>query len=328
MIAPVSPLFSIIICTYRRYALAAQALESVLAQDIGADTFDVWVMDNSPAGPEKEAFAQRYANEPRLHVVALDAPGLAAARNQGIALSSGRYVVFLDDDARASDGWLAGYRDFFLTAREGKIGAAGGRILPRFEVAPPPWLDEGMLLYYSILDLPVQTAQEMPSNLTPVGANMAFDRRVLEEGGSFDVDLGRKGDHQALLLSGEESRLLDKIRAQGWKLYYVPQACVSHFIPAERLRPEWLRRRMAWQAVTDQLMKPMPAEQIAPMLSNVLSYSEALPAPLGRFMGLFLNTDDKEVFHRQLLAVYFTTKLLIAAGGSPSDVSFPQNEKA
>src|SRR5690606_21153433 len=63
----------------------------------------------------------------------------------------------------------------------------------------------------------------------------------------FPENLGRKG---TALYSGEESWLFDRLRKRGSALLYVPGMRVRHFIPAERLTPEWIRRRYYYQGVS------------------------------------------------------------------------------
>ena len=49
---------------------------------------------------------------------------------------------------------------------------------------------------------------------------------------------------------------------------YAPGARVDHLIPAARSTPEWLIRRVAWQAVSDAISKPDRARQQARRLAR------------------------------------------------------------
>lgn len=86
-----SPLFSIIVPTYGRPRLLAEAIQSIGAQTIG--DFECIVVDDASPHPVD------VHRDPRVRVVRRAVNGgPAAARNTGLALARGRYVAFLDDD--------------------------------------------------------------------------------------------------------------------------------------------------------------------------------------------------------------------------------------
>jgi glycosyltransferase involved in cell wall biosynthesis len=91
------PLFSVIVPTYDRGPLLAEAVSSVLAQTVR--DFEVLVVDDaSPRPPDVPA-------DPRVRVIRrAENGGPAAARNTGLDAARGRYVAFLDDD----DVWRPG----------------------------------------------------------------------------------------------------------------------------------------------------------------------------------------------------------------------------
>lgn len=85
------PLFSIIVPTYDRRRLLAEALDSVARQTVM--DFECIVVDDASPDPAETP------NDPRFRVLRLpDNSGAAAARNAGLATATGRYVTFLDDD--------------------------------------------------------------------------------------------------------------------------------------------------------------------------------------------------------------------------------------
>jgi glycosyl transferase family 2 len=101
-VAAAPPLISVILNTYNRAALLPRAVESVLAQT--HDDFELVVADDGSTDRTPgvvAAFGDR-----RVRHVRQDNAGLSAARNVGVASSSGRYVAFLDDDDEVLPGWL------------------------------------------------------------------------------------------------------------------------------------------------------------------------------------------------------------------------------
>jgi succinoglycan biosynthesis protein ExoM len=100
---------TVIIPTFRRPGPLDRALRSVLAQDLDAP-FEVLVVDNDPAGSARRqveeiqtSVALRYVHAPE--------PGVANARNVGLAASTAPFIAFLDDDEAAPPGWLAALLD-------------------------------------------------------------------------------------------------------------------------------------------------------------------------------------------------------------------------
>ena len=96
---------SAVICTYNRYDLLSEAIESLLKQDVPADLFEIIVVDNSPDQAGATRFGERYSGRSNLTYLVEPKPGLSNARNKGTAAALGRIVAFIDDDARASPSW-------------------------------------------------------------------------------------------------------------------------------------------------------------------------------------------------------------------------------
>src|SRR5207237_8292281 len=96
---------SVVICTYNRYDLLPEAIESLIQQDIPAGSLEIIVVDNSPDQAGAARFAQRYAGLSNLTYLVEPRPGLSNARNIGTAAALGRIVHFIDAVARASPSW-------------------------------------------------------------------------------------------------------------------------------------------------------------------------------------------------------------------------------
>ncbi|WP_405012978.1 glycosyltransferase family 2 protein [Kitasatospora sp. NBC_01539] len=104
------PRFSVIVPVYQVEEYLAECLDSVLAQSC-ADFELIAVDDRSPDGCAAilDAVAER---DPRVRVLHLvDNVGLGRARNAGLAVATGDYVIFLDSDDTLTPGMLQAVED-------------------------------------------------------------------------------------------------------------------------------------------------------------------------------------------------------------------------
>ena len=259
---------SAVICTYNRYDLLPEAIESLVKQNVPAGLFEIIVVDNSPDQAGAARFGQRYAGLSNLTYLVEPKPGLSNARNKGTAAAIGRIVAFIDDDARACPSWakeLLHAHSVF----DGRAGIVGGPIVPRWADEKPAWMDKPLLGYLSVVDLGHEL-RELSATEWLAGCNISFDRASLIAAGGFSTRLGRVGSGSTLL-SNEDMEASERVRAMGKLAIYAPKAVVEHVILPERLTQSWFRRRAAWQAVSDLLSEPERAPILSAMAARCLS---------------------------------------------------------
>jgi len=100
---------TVMIPTQRRPHGLAVAVRSVCAQE-GVDFagLELVVVDNDQAPSAQGTVAELAGQAPfPVHYVHEPRPGVAHARNAGMAKASGELIAFLDDDEEAPAGWLA-----------------------------------------------------------------------------------------------------------------------------------------------------------------------------------------------------------------------------
>ncbi len=87
------PFFSVVIPTYNRFSLLAEAVESVFQQEY--QDYELIVVDD---GSTDKTPAFLGVHRDRLFTISQNNMGASAARNAGVLASKGEYVVFLDSD--------------------------------------------------------------------------------------------------------------------------------------------------------------------------------------------------------------------------------------
>lgn len=90
------PKFSIIIPLYNKEAYVRKALESVVAQTYR--DFELIIVDDGSTDNSMEVVRGLKIEDRRLKILTQGNSGVAVARNNGVAVSKGEYVCFLDAD--------------------------------------------------------------------------------------------------------------------------------------------------------------------------------------------------------------------------------------
>ncbi len=242
---------TVIITTYDRYDLVPGAINSVLQQDMDSARFEIVVVDNCPDPEKHDQLKSTFKTSRNVRIIKEMRKGLSSARNAGIAASKAPVICFIDDDALADKNWLSEVLRAFERFGD-KVGVVGGAIAPKWTGPVPDWLDNDHLGHLSIIAWGGQLRIARPEEWF-AGCNIAFDRKSLLDAGGFNLSLGRFGD-DTILLSNDESDVINRIEKAGKIKVYAPDACVEHIIDPSRLTVEWFRKRLAWQAVSDYLM--------------------------------------------------------------------------
>ena len=230
---------SVIIPTHNRGQSLARTIQSALLLDYPRDQFEIIVVDNASTDHTEALVRDVQARNagPELQYVAEPNLGLHHARHAGFRRSKGELLLFTDDDATFSAGWLHAYAAAF--ADQPDMEAAGGPVRPAWDKPPPRWLvefidDQPSFPYLSLME-PHQEFR-MGADCYFFGVNMAVRRRVFEWTG-FHPEL--VGAHT--IGDGESGLLTDIVHKMDWKIGYVPGALVYHHIPPRRMTLGYIR---------------------------------------------------------------------------------------
>ena len=224
----VRPTVSVVIAAYstERWEYLRDAVDSVLRQTRPALELVV-VIDHNP---ELLARARREFRSATV-LPNSGANGASAARNTGVAACRGDVLAFLDDDARASAGWLEALTRHFTSAN---VVGVGGRVDPLWAGTRPRWFPPEF-------DWTIGASYRgMPAAVGPVrnvwSNNMAIRRSAFEAAGGFREDFGKVGARSR----PEDTDLC--LRARGVWLYE-PAGQGGHRVPPERARLGYFLRR-------------------------------------------------------------------------------------
>lgn len=241
----VAPLISAIICTHNREEYLGAAIDSLLAQSL--DNYEIIVVDNASTDGTAAVVKAR-SHHPKVHYVYESTLGLSVARNRGAKEAKGEILAYLDDDAEASEGWLAELLAVF--EQNERIAIAGGKVTLIWppNTHPPRWLSADLSSGLGAYDLGDKITYIQQPSLTPRGLNYAVRQSFLQSIGGFDPNLGRVGTN---LLSNEEQQLTCLALEGNWQVAYVPAALAAHNVAPARMKPGWFLSRSWWQGISE-----------------------------------------------------------------------------
>ncbi|WP_217576809.1 glycosyltransferase family 2 protein [Mesorhizobium sp. GbtcB19] len=221
-LAPPSPVqrrpqVSFIVCTRDRLAVLEACIDSIRAACRAHPAFaaELVVVDNGSRDGTTEFLASAAtASDITLTAISEPRPGLAAARNAGLAHARGRVLVFVDDDCRLDRNYLVDLERHYASGEKWLI--RGGRV----EIG-------------DARDLPFTIKRcDKRERLTPtvhpggfvLGCNMTMHRDVAIRVGPFDERFGAGG----ALRSAEDTDYLVRAMLAGIPVEYVPDMTIFH----------------------------------------------------------------------------------------------------
>lgn len=209
---------AVLIPTLRRPESLARALRSLFGQT--AAMREIVVVDNDPQGTAAPVVEGLRAEAPcPLVLVHAPTPGVATARNAGLAATEAPLIAFLDDDEAASPGWLAALLDVqAATGADVVFSPIRGRVpdtvgwtrdyLERFFGREGP-ADSGLI-----------------DRAYGCGASLMVRATALPGPAPFDTRADQAG--------GEDDALFAALAARGGRFAWAAEAEVEEFAPPHR----------------------------------------------------------------------------------------------
>jgi glycosyltransferase involved in cell wall biosynthesis len=259
------PRATVIIPTRNRAPVLRQCLHSLEQQTLGANSFEVIVVDNGSNDDTAEV-ARSFGARMDLTVLCEAEPGLHVGRHAGWRAARSEQLVFVDDDIQAEPGWLAAVVEAF---EDPQVALVGGNNLPAFSHQPPAWLQRwwerpvlrGRALgFLSILDFGEGCFEIDPEFVW--GCNFSVRASVLEAAGGFHPD-GVPREHLRLRGDGE-TYVSTVVRREGWRAWFDGRATVHHLVDARRMTPAYFEERAFAQGISDSYTAIRAAGRVEP----------------------------------------------------------------
>lgn len=233
---------SIAIPTHNRADLVGDTLASVFAIRIpNGYEAECVVIDNASTDSTASIVDSALCNAPfPARRVVESRLGSSFARNRAIDETRGEMILFIDDDAIASEDWA---QELIVEMERRSLDVACGMVIPKWDVAPPQWLKPLLWSKLAIHDQEAMLAapagaEEKLANY--FSANFAIGRSAFDRFGRFREDLGVVGGNP---ISGEDTELFARIMTGGGKIGFARRAVIRHRIGPERMTREYLCRK-------------------------------------------------------------------------------------
>jgi succinoglycan biosynthesis protein ExoM len=219
---------SVCIATFRRLDRLDALLGDLLAQQCRPR--EIVVVDNDAQGSARAVVARHQAAQSACPLIYEIQPekNISLTRNHTVALASGTWLAFIDDDERAPPDWLSGLQAAALAHQaDGVLGP----VLPVLPGDAPAWIRRGR--FYDWARMP--TGTEVPANQLRFGNLMLKAKLLAGMNPVFDPRLGLTG--------GEDGDLLMRLVKNGARMVWNDESVVTEPVEAGRLQLRWILRR-------------------------------------------------------------------------------------
>jgi ADP-heptose:LPS heptosyltransferase/GT2 family glycosyltransferase len=273
--------FSVIILTCNRAALLADCLEALARQSV--PPAEVVVVDNGSTdatsavlarfgcvevvekeqtrgsvefsqpvgGTDSNFLLRRVAGDPTR--------GWAAARNLGIQVANGDWVVFTDDDCLPPLDWLERLQNQMET---GRWDAVGGLAVAPEGMRFPKWWHPDLAWAVGLSPTPDEKpGTRWGAEVYPTTSNWASRREVLlaepfQEIAEAPLDQSSEGRSRLYAGGREDAELWRRLRQRGYRCLLDPASTVTHRVGEDRLGFFRILRRAHQDGIALQRREP------------------------------------------------------------------------
>jgi len=221
---------SVVVPTFQRPDGIKIALKSLLAQNVKDRCVEIIVADNDPAGSAEKTVRGFMKNSPfEIKYVHVPDPGVSNARNGALENVRGRFIIFLDDDMEALDGWIQNLVDTSLKLKAGIVFGPAVARMPNPNDPRNPYMAP---FFSRIADMDHEGL--MTETLGTGGCLLDLTLCNMPNP-PFDTSLNETG--------GEDDLLFDHLHLGGTKVGWSPNAKAWEIVPANRATPDYIWTR-------------------------------------------------------------------------------------
>ena len=237
---------SIIIPSYNRDKMIGITLESFVNQDYPRDRYEIIVADNHSTDDTKTVVLEWQKKSPvTIRYIYEERQGVHYARNLAAKLAKGSILYFTDDDMVAEPDLLSELVKVFDL--DPMVGAATGRVLPRWEVPPPEWVLKYCYNgFLSIFDELGDALSVYGHDFGVYSCHQAIRREAFFQAGGFNPE-STVTDY----IGDGETGLNIKLKKLGYRFGYNGKSIIYHMIPKGRMTQDYLNKRLANQGYAD-----------------------------------------------------------------------------
>jgi glycosyltransferase involved in cell wall biosynthesis len=215
-----APYFSVVIPTYKRLPMLLRVLDALDAQH-ESPAFEVVVIDDGSGDETSSTMSARRPKNYSLTFRSQPNAGPGRARNHGVSLSSGRYILFIGDDTVPEPCFLAEHARIHRDAKDDPLAAClgytgwppGERVTAFMDYIN----DYGLQFGYKL----IHDGETVPFNFFYT-SNISLDRQLLGDE-PFDTTFPAA--------AWEDIELAFRLDALGLKIRYNARAVTRHYHP-------------------------------------------------------------------------------------------------
>jgi glycosyltransferase involved in cell wall biosynthesis len=251
-------ILTIAVCTYNRADLLRGCLDSLAGCE--DKTVEVLIIDNNSIDRTGKVAEEFVKSDPNFNYLTEDKQGLSHARNRAIAEAKGKYIAYLDDDAKAEENWIRNVLE--LIKKNPEVVVFGGMIKPFYLSNKPNWFrDEYEIRTWG------ESMRYLEKGEAFSGSNLILKKEYLNKN-SFNINLGVKSKE---LKMGEETELQWNLQAElgtEGNFLYSPDLCVYHLVPDYKMKLNYYMKRSIASGQSNYEMKKGDFRKNANMAIN------------------------------------------------------------
>jgi len=237
--------YSIVICAYNAQSRIRETLDFLSLLEYDPMLFEVLLVDNNSndntAEYAMDLWSQSNCKAP-FRIFSEPRPGLSYARQKGIAESSGKYVLFCDDDNHLRSNYLKVADQLFEEI--GNKYIIGGAGIPKLDTSEPSEVCK-IYSFGHMLAVGAQSNESMDVTASKgwlYGAGLIVPRAAFQElsaAGFKSMLTDRKGSS---LATGGDVEICYALTLLGWRLFSSLDLIFYHEIAHSRLKRAYLER--------------------------------------------------------------------------------------